>query len=68
MTVVVIPKFEFIKFMDSIVKYKITHLPLVPPQIVLVCPFLFRLAESVSYLTLPYSSVKCAIATIRAVT
>ncbi|KZV70955.1 amp dependent CoA ligase [Peniophora sp. CONT] len=37
MTVVVVPKFEFVKFMDSIMKYKITHLYLVPPQVVLFC-------------------------------
>ncbi|VDB87514.1 unnamed protein product [Peniophora sp. CBMAI 1063] len=37
MSVVVVPKFDFVKFMDSIVKYKITHLYLVPPQVVLLC-------------------------------
>ncbi|EIW81328.1 amp dependent CoA ligase [Coniophora puteana RWD-64-598 SS2] len=36
-TLVVIPKFSFKDFLDSVVKYRITHLPLVPPQVVLLC-------------------------------
>ncbi|TFY79307.1 hypothetical protein EWM64_g4705 [Hericium alpestre] len=34
---VVIPKFEHVKFLESVVKYRITHLYVVPPQIVLLC-------------------------------
>ncbi|KAG8732721.1 hypothetical protein FRC11_011380 [Ceratobasidium sp. 423] len=34
---VVIPKFNFVEMLKSIVKYRITHLSLVPPQIVLFC-------------------------------
>ncbi|KAJ7193364.1 amp dependent CoA ligase [Mycena pura] len=37
LSLVVIPKFNFTDFLESIVKYKITHLFLVPPQIVLLC-------------------------------
>ncbi|KAJ7751240.1 amp dependent CoA ligase [Mycena maculata] len=37
LSLVVIPKFDFTEFLESIVKYKITHLFLVPPQIVLLC-------------------------------
>ncbi|KAJ7651701.1 phenylacetyl-CoA ligase [Mycena polygramma] len=37
LSLVVIPKFNFTEFLESIVKYKITHLFLVPPQIVLLC-------------------------------
>ncbi|KAJ7675367.1 amp dependent CoA ligase [Mycena rosella] len=37
LSLVVIPKFNFTEFLESIVKYKITHLCLVPPQIVLLC-------------------------------
>ncbi|KAJ7446405.1 phenylacetyl-CoA ligase [Mycena galericulata] len=37
LSLVVIPKFNFTEFLKSIVKYKITHLFLVPPQIVLLC-------------------------------
>ncbi|KAJ6520072.1 amp dependent CoA ligase [Mycena sanguinolenta] len=37
LSLVVIPKFDFNKFLQSIVRHKITHLPLVPPQIVLLC-------------------------------
>ncbi|KAG1879088.1 hypothetical protein F4604DRAFT_1954267 [Suillus subluteus] len=33
----VIPKFNFTDFLESIVKYRINHLHLVPPQIVLFC-------------------------------
>ena len=57
LAVVVVPKFDFVKFMDSIVKYKITHLYLVPPQVVLVCYFI--LALNVSRL-MSRSSAKCA--------
>ncbi|CUA71013.1 isoleucyl-tRNA synthetase [Rhizoctonia solani] len=34
---VVIPKFKFVDMLKSIVKYRITHLSLVPPQVVLFC-------------------------------
>ncbi|KAG8786434.1 hypothetical protein FRC12_016555 [Ceratobasidium sp. 428] len=34
---VVIPKFNFVEMLKSIVKYRITHLSLVPPQVVLFC-------------------------------
>ncbi|KAH7926478.1 acetyl-CoA synthetase-like protein [Leucogyrophana mollusca] len=37
MSLVVIPKFNFTDFLKSIVTHKITHLMLVPPQIVLLC-------------------------------
>lgn len=37
LSVVVIPKFNFTEFLESIVRHHITHLPLVPPQIVLLC-------------------------------
>ncbi|KAF8215951.1 amp dependent CoA ligase [Mycena galopus ATCC 62051] len=37
LSLVVIPKFDFAKFLQSIVRHKITHLNLVPPQIVLLC-------------------------------
>ncbi|KAJ7161330.1 phenylacetyl-CoA ligase [Mycena crocata] len=36
-SLVVIPKFNFTEFLESIVRYRITHLFLVPPQIVLFC-------------------------------
>ncbi|KAG9118429.1 hypothetical protein FRC07_007067 [Ceratobasidium sp. 392] len=34
---VVIPKFNYVEMLKSIVKYRITHLSLVPPQVVLFC-------------------------------
>ncbi|QRV97648.1 AMP binding enzyme [Ceratobasidium sp. AG-Ba] len=34
---VVIPQFNFVEMLKSIVKYRITHLSLVPPQVVLFC-------------------------------
>ncbi|KAJ3574028.1 hypothetical protein NP233_g2050 [Leucocoprinus birnbaumii] len=37
MSVVVIPKFNFATFLESIVRYHVTNLYLVPPQIVLLC-------------------------------
>ncbi|KAH7913981.1 hypothetical protein BJ138DRAFT_1144920 [Hygrophoropsis aurantiaca] len=37
MSLVVIPKFNFTDFLKTIVTHKITHLMLVPPQIVLLC-------------------------------
>lgn len=37
MSLVVIPKFGFTDFLRSIEKHRITHLTLVPPQIVLLC-------------------------------
>ncbi|KAG2023019.1 phenylacetyl-CoA ligase [Coprinopsis cinerea AmutBmut pab1-1] len=37
MTIVVVPKFNFKDFLKSIVKYNVTHLYMVPPQIVLLC-------------------------------
>ncbi|KLO20729.1 phenylacetyl-CoA ligase [Schizopora paradoxa] len=36
-SIVVIPKFNFLEYLKSIDKYKITHLLLVPPQAVLLC-------------------------------
>lgn len=36
-SIVVIPKFNFTEFLDSIVRHRISHLLLVPPQIVLFC-------------------------------
>lgn len=36
-SVVVIPKFNFTEFLESIVRHRINHLLLVPPQIVLFC-------------------------------
>ncbi|KAJ6621117.1 hypothetical protein B0H10DRAFT_2215383 [Mycena sp. CBHHK59/15] len=37
LSLVVIPKFNFTEFLNSLVRHKITHLFLVPPQIVLLC-------------------------------
>ncbi|KIJ62740.1 hypothetical protein HYDPIDRAFT_30328 [Hydnomerulius pinastri MD-312] len=37
LSLVVIPKFSFLDFLQSIARHKITHLMLVPPQIVLLC-------------------------------
>ncbi|KAI0067072.1 phenylacetyl-CoA ligase [Artomyces pyxidatus] len=37
MSLVVVPKFTFKGMLEGIVRYKITHLALVPPQIVLLC-------------------------------
>ncbi|KAJ7141376.1 hypothetical protein C8R44DRAFT_245461 [Mycena epipterygia] len=37
MTVVVVPKFNFKKMLESIVRHKITQLMLVPPQVALLC-------------------------------
>ncbi|KAJ6575367.1 amp dependent CoA ligase [Mycena capillaripes] len=37
LSLVVVPKFNFTEFLESIVRHKITHLFLVPPQIVLLC-------------------------------
>ncbi|KAF9502460.1 phenylacetyl-CoA ligase [Pleurotus eryngii] len=37
LNLVVIPKFSFTDFLGSIVRHRITHLLLVPPQIVLMC-------------------------------
>ncbi|KAI0066477.1 amp dependent CoA ligase [Artomyces pyxidatus] len=36
-TLVVVPKFDFVKYLESITKYRITHLLVVPPQVVLLC-------------------------------
>jgi len=36
-SVVVVPKFSFSDFKESIVRHRVTHLFLVPPQIVLLC-------------------------------
>lgn len=36
-SIVVIPKFNFTEFLESIAKHHINHLHLVPPQIVLLC-------------------------------
>ncbi|KAG6853944.1 hypothetical protein C0991_012268 [Blastosporella zonata] len=37
MTIVVVPKFNFVAMLDSIVRHRISHLMLVPPQVVLMC-------------------------------
>ncbi|KAJ7926028.1 amp dependent CoA ligase [Mycena leptocephala] len=37
LSLVVIPKFNFTEFLESVVRHKTTHLFLVPPQIVLLC-------------------------------
>ncbi|KII90730.1 hypothetical protein PLICRDRAFT_697218 [Plicaturopsis crispa FD-325 SS-3] len=37
MTIVVVPKFNFTEMVKSIERHRITHLPLVPPQAVLLC-------------------------------
>lgn len=37
MSIVVIPKFVLSSFLESIVRYRITHLCIVPPQVVLLC-------------------------------
>ncbi|KAI0314769.1 amp dependent CoA ligase [Amylostereum chailletii] len=36
-SLVVIPKFDFVSFLNSIVRYRITHLFVVPPQVVMLC-------------------------------
>ncbi|KAG7094090.1 hypothetical protein E1B28_007709 [Marasmius oreades] len=37
MSVVIAPKFNFAKMLSSIVRHRITHLMIVPPQVVLLC-------------------------------
>ncbi|KAE9400526.1 phenylacetyl-CoA ligase [Gymnopus androsaceus JB14] len=37
MTLVVVPKFSFLDYLKSIVRHKVTHLYVVPPQVVLLC-------------------------------
>ncbi|KAF5315018.1 hypothetical protein D9619_007429 [Psilocybe cf. subviscida] len=37
MSVVIVPKFNFVEMLNSIVRYRISHLFLVPPQVVLLC-------------------------------
>ncbi|KAG1784859.1 uncharacterized protein HD556DRAFT_1461201 [Suillus plorans] len=37
LSVVVMPKFNFTEFLESIVRHRISHLLLVPPQVVLFC-------------------------------
>ncbi|KIM38392.1 hypothetical protein M413DRAFT_245572 [Hebeloma cylindrosporum] len=37
MSLVVIPKFNFVEMLNSIVRHRISHLLLVPPQVVLLC-------------------------------
>ncbi|RDB15263.1 4-coumarate--CoA ligase-like 7 [Hypsizygus marmoreus] len=37
MSLVVVPKFNFVEMLNSIVRYHISHLLLVPPQVVLLC-------------------------------
>ncbi|KAG6817716.1 hypothetical protein H0H87_004507 [Tephrocybe sp. NHM501043] len=37
LSVVVVPKFSFTAFLESIIRYRITHLFIVPPQVVLLC-------------------------------
>ncbi|KAF7303209.1 Phenylacetyl-CoA ligase [Mycena kentingensis (nom. inval.)] len=45
LSLVVVPKFSFIPFLESIVRHRVTHLFLVPPQIVLLC----KSPETVKY-------------------
>ncbi|KAI0257049.1 amp dependent CoA ligase [Lactifluus subvellereus] len=37
MTIVVVPKFDFVKFLESIKKHRATHLLIVPPMVILFC-------------------------------
>ncbi|KAJ7032416.1 acetyl-CoA synthetase-like protein [Mycena alexandri] len=37
MTVVILPKFDFVEYLATIKKYKVTHLSLVPPMLTLFC-------------------------------
>ncbi|KAG9227448.1 hypothetical protein CCMSSC00406_0000906 [Pleurotus cornucopiae] len=37
MSIVVIPRFNFVGMLNSIAKHRVTHLMLVPPQVVLLC-------------------------------
>ncbi|EKM79072.1 hypothetical protein AGABI1DRAFT_40522 [Agaricus bisporus var. burnettii JB137-S8] len=37
MSLVVVPKFNFVQMLESIVRYKISHLLIVPPMVVLLC-------------------------------
>jgi 4-coumarate--CoA ligase len=37
LSIVIVPKFEFVSFLKSIVRYNISHLFIVPPQAVLLC-------------------------------
>ncbi|KAF8968998.1 phenylacetyl-CoA ligase [Flammula alnicola] len=37
MSLVVVPKFNFVEMLNSIVRHRISHLFLVPPQVVLIC-------------------------------
>ncbi|KAJ3512385.1 hypothetical protein NLJ89_g3551 [Agrocybe chaxingu] len=37
LSLVVIPKFNFVEMLKSIVRHRISHLMLVPPQVVLIC-------------------------------
>ncbi|KAH9478770.1 4-coumarate--CoA ligase-like 1 [Psilocybe cubensis] len=37
MTLVITRKFDFLKFLEGIKKYRITHLMIVPPQVILLC-------------------------------
>ncbi|KAK0464422.1 phenylacetyl-CoA ligase [Desarmillaria tabescens] len=37
MSVVIVPKYNFIGMLDSIIRHRVTHLMLVPPQVVLLC-------------------------------
>lgn len=37
LTLLVVPKFNFVPFLKSIVSHKVTHLLVVPPQVVLLC-------------------------------
>ncbi|KAI6014829.1 hypothetical protein BKA83DRAFT_98244 [Pisolithus microcarpus] len=39
MTIVVINKFNLVNLLQTIEKFRITHLPLVPPQVVLICKY-----------------------------
>ncbi|KAK0201790.1 phenylacetyl-CoA ligase [Desarmillaria ectypa] len=37
MSMVIVPKYNFIGMLDSIIRHRVTHLMLVPPQVVLLC-------------------------------
>ncbi|KAI0274533.1 amp dependent CoA ligase [Russula aff. rugulosa BPL654] len=37
MSIVVVPKFEFIKFLESVKRHRATHILAVPPMVVLLC-------------------------------
>ncbi|KIK54053.1 hypothetical protein GYMLUDRAFT_177879 [Collybiopsis luxurians FD-317 M1] len=37
MTLVIVPKFQLVPFLESVRQYSVTHLMLVPPQVLLLC-------------------------------